>query len=291
MTPPRWRVGPTRTLTLDAPRVIAILNATPDSFSDGGELPTEQAIVARAHAALSEGADMLDIGGESTRPGAARVSAEDQIRRTAPGIRAIRDAGIDAPLSIDTTLAAVAEAALDAGADAINDVSGATEDAGMIALAARRGCGLVLMHRLAPPTADRYSNDYHTPPTYPGGVVTAVRTFLAEARARAIAAGVAPEAIVLDPGLGFGKSVEQNYELVRAARELEAIGSPTLSAASRKSFIGAIVGEEEPKRRLAGSVALSVAHALAGVRLFRVHDVRAHAQALRVAMAASRGAF
>lgn len=279
-----WKLGNGRTLPLDRPRVLAILNVTPDSFSDAGALPTPESCVARAREAIAHGADMLDIGGESTRPGAGRVPPPEQIARTVPPIEAIRAAGIDAPISIDTTRSDVARAALDAGADAINDVSGATEDHAMLALASERACGLVLMHRLRPPDADSYSDRYTTDaPEYPGGVVDAVRRTLRVMAQRALDAGCAPGTIVLDPGLGFGKTVEQNLELIRSPRAFEALGFPTLSAASRKSFVGTVSGVERPSRRVSGSVAISVAHCLAGVRLFRVHDVAEHAQALRMA--------
>ena len=285
MPAPHWRCSRTRTLTLDAPRLLAILNVTPDSFSDGGDLPTTEAVVLRARPALAQGAHMLDIGGESTRPGADRVSTEQQIERTLPAIRAIREAGIDAPISIDTTRASVAAAALDAGADAINDVSGATEDPDILTLAAERGAGVILMHRLRPPDQDSYSDRYTDAPTYPQGVVHAVRVSLEHAAKRARKAGCAHDTIVLDPGLGFGKTVEQNLHLVDAAHEFEALGYPTLSGASRKSFVGALTGVDTPHERVAGSVAFTLAHHARGVRLFRVHDVAPHAQALRVAHA------
>ena len=273
-------------LPLDRPHILAILNVTPDSFSDGGELPSPSAVVARAMRVLEEGASMLDIGAESTRPGAERVPADEQIARAVPAIEAIRAAGIDAPISIDTTRADVARAALDASADAINDVSGATEDPGLLPLAAERGCAVILMHRLRPPDADRYSDQYtRDAPTYEGGVVHAVRTALEACAQRALDAGVAPESIVLDPGLGFGKTVDQNLALVRATRELEAIGYPTLGAASRKSFVGKLTGVPEARERVIGSVAFALAQFRAGVRLFRVHDVEPHRQALAVARA------
>jgi dihydropteroate synthase len=290
-----WRIGPDKTLTLDRPRVIAILNLTPDSFSDGGGLPTVEAALAAAHRALDAGADMLDIGGESTRPGASRVSAEVQIRRTEPVIRAIRSAGAPLatiPISIDTTLAAVARPALDAGADAINDVAAGLEDPGVLPLAAARRAGVILMHRLAPPEADFYSDAYTAPPRY-GDVVAEVGDFLAWRAGEAMRAGVRHDGIVLDPGLGFGKSVEQNLELVRRTGEICRLGFPVLSGASRKSFVGRASGltESEPRDRVAGSVAFSIAHYQAGARLFRVHDVAAHVQALRaVAAIAARPA-
>lgn len=286
-----WRLANGRTLTLDRPRIIAIINRTPDSFSDGGALDTLDAAIEHCQSCLAAGADALDIGGESTRPGAAPIAPEEQCQRVIPLIERLRATGIDAPISIDTTSALVARAALDAGADAINDVSGALDDPAMLALAASSAAGLILMHRLRPPAHDRYSHQYSEAPQYHASgaedsdgkaVVCVVAEFLAERAAAALAAGVQRDAIVLDPGLGFGKSVNQNFLLIRETARLLAIGFPLLSAASRKSFVGAASGVKVPAERISGSVAISVAHYLSGVRLFRVHDVAQHAQALRV---------
>lgn len=284
MPHPAWNFGPAAAIPLDAPRIMAIINATPDSFSDGGEHLDPAHAAAFARSAAEDGAAILDIGGESTRPGAARIPAPEQIRRVVPVIRAIRDAGVTLPISIDTTSAAVAEAALDAGAAIVNDVSAGADDPRMLALIAQRRAGVVLMHRLLPPHADSYSHAYARDPDYSadGGVVSAVRAFLARAAHHAVDAGIAPSSIVLDPGLGFGKSVAQNYSLIAHARDLASLGFPVLSAASRKSFLGAPTGRTDPRQRAHASVAVTVAHALAGIRLFRVHDVRAHADALAV---------
>jgi dihydropteroate synthase len=282
-----WRVGTNRTLSLDEPRLMGVLNVTPDSFSDGGELPSAADAVERALELVEQGAAMVDVGGESTRPGARRVGAAEQIERTVPVIAALRDRS-DVLISIDTTAGDVAAAALEAGADVINDVSAGTDDPGILDLAARTGCGLVLMHRRVPPDADRYSDEYDRPPD-DGDVVETVRGFLVERCNAAIDAGVAAGAIVIDPGLGFGKTVEQNYELIRRAPELIETGFPVLSAASRKSFVGAVAAVPEPRRRVAGSVAVSVIHWSLGVRLFRVHDVAAHREALAVAAAVHAG--
>lgn len=284
---PAWRVSPRLTLDLDRPKVMAILNTTPDSFSDGGRHLALAAALERARTAAAEGADVLDIGGESTRPGAARVSAEEQIARVAPVIREIRAHGLfPGPITVDTTLAAVARAALDAGADGVNDVSAGLDDPGMLPLVAERGCGVVLMHRLVPPDRDRYSDQHEGPPEY-RNVVEFVRTFLADRLAAAVAAGVRADAIVLDPGLGFGKTVEQNLELIRGTGRLVELGRPVLSGISRKSFAGRVgLGRDSaPSERLASSLALGVLHLAHGARLFRVHDVRAHVEALRAAWA------
>jgi len=278
-----WRLGAGRAVPLDEPQLMGVVNATPDSFSGGGQTWSAEALTGHALRLLEEGASMLDVGGESTRPGAARVSAEVQIDRTVAVIAAIRTCA-DVPISIDTTRAAVAEAALDAGASIINDVSAGREDEGMLPLAAERGCGLVLMHRRLPPDRDSYSDRYEREPAY-GDVVRAVREFLVARVAAAEAAGVDPASIVIDPGLGFGKSVEQNYELIARTDQFVASGRPVLGAASRKSFIGAVTGVEDPRDRVAGSTAVAVIQYLAGVRLFRVHDVAAHREALAVARA------
>lgn len=277
-----WRVSARCTLSLDRPRVIAILNITPDSFSDGGVLATPDAAVAAAERAVADGADMVDIGGESTRPGASRVDAREQVARVVPAIRAIRARLPSIPMSIDTTQGEVAKAALDEGADAINDVSAGLEDESVLRLAAARRAGLILMHRLKPPGEDSYSDRYAQAPRY-DDVVADVSTFLTARASAAVAVGVARESIVLDPGLGFGKSVEQNVILIRDTPRLLTLGYPILSAASRKSFVGRLSFQREssPSERLAGSLAVTVAHYLAGVRLFRVHDVGAQVEVLR----------
>lgn len=271
-----WRLGPDSVLTLDRPRVMAILNATPDSFSDGGRYLDPARALHAAHGFVRDGADIIDIGGESTRPGAEAVPEEEQIRRVVPVVEAIRSAELGVAISVDTTRAAVAAEALDAGADAINDVSGGTDDPAMLTLAAERGCGLVLMHRLTRPDADRYSDQYERPPEY-GDVVEAVRADLMKKASMAVGAGCNPESLVLDPGLGFGKTVEQNVALVRGTDRLASIGYPLLGAASRKSFIGRLsMGSADdtpppPSGRLGGSIAFTLSQLVAGIRLFRVH--------------------
>lgn len=286
-----WRVRQGLELSLEAPRVMAILNVTPDSFSDGGRfLGVDEAVRAAADAAPD--ADVLDIGAESTRPGAARVPAEEQIARAVPVIRAVRAAGaFTGPITIDTTSARVAAAALDAGADAINDVSAGLDDPGMLPLAAVRGAGLVLMHRLARPEADRYSDRYTAPPVY-ADVLADVRTFLGARLRAAEEAGVPAEAVVLDPGLGFGKTVSQNAELIRRTGELLELGRPVLSGLSRKSFTGRLGFDRDttPQERLAPTLGLSVVHLAAGARLFRVHDPAPVRAALRAAWSTLRGA-
>lgn len=282
-----WRFARGRILPLDRARLVAIINVTPDSFSDGGEHLDPAAAAARALRAVEEGADALDIGGESTRPGAAAVSAAEQIARVVPAIHAIRAAGVSVPITIDTTLAPVAAAALDAGADAINDTSAGRDDGAMFTLAAARACGLVLMHRLRRPAADRYSTAYAPgeAPDYAreGGVVKVVGAFLRSRAAAAEAAGVPRGAIVLDPGFGFGKTPEDLRTLLRAAPELLKLGYPLMCGVSRKSFLA--VGDQgsPPGARAAASVEAALVQWRGGVRLFRVHDVAAHAAAMREA--------
>lgn len=276
-----WQVGTDCFLPLDRPRLMGVLNVTPDSFSDGGQNMNPARAVGRALRMINEGADIIDIGGESTRPGAERISDARQINRTVPVIEELHRHA-DVLISIDTTRAEVAEAALDAGAKIINDVAAGRDDESMLSLAASRHCGLVLMHRLRPPGEDSYSDRYHEAPQYKD-VVSEVSDFLNRRALEAVKAGVDPASIVIDPGLGFGKTVQQNYQLIAHGAEFAEGGYPVLSAASRKSFIGAISDVEVPAERVFGSVAVSVAHWLMGVRLFRVHDVAPHAQALAVA--------
>jgi dihydropteroate synthase len=290
--PRAWRLAERREIALDAPRVMGILNVTPDSFSDGGAHASAAGALEAARLMIIAGADIIDIGGESTRPGALRIPAHEQMRRVVPAIRAIRGAfGSAAAISADTTLSEVASAAIDAGADAINDVSAGREDDEMFALAAESGVGLVLMHRRIPPGADTYSNQYDSEPRFEGGVVRCVREFLGERAGAAMEAGVARESIVVDPGLGFGKSVAQNLELIARTEELVSLGFPVLSGLSRKSFTAAAAGIDTtlpPRDRLHATLGLSLAHRAAGASIFRVHDVEAHVRVLR-AFEAGRG--
>jgi len=278
----QWRVSPDQWLTLDQPRLMGIVNVTPDSFSDGGQFESVDQTVAYALQLEKEGACVIDIGGESTRPGSARVMPEEQIQRTQPVIEGLRQQKSDILISIDTTRSEVARVALSAGANIINDVSAGQEDPRIIELAAAQECGLILMHRLQPPDEDSFSHEYQEEPEYPD-LVGQVRDFLLERAHEAQQRGVDVQAIVLDPGLGFGKSVDQNFQLIARSADFVKLGYPLLGAASRKSFIGAVSGIEKPADRIHGSIAASVAQFLAGVRLFRVHDVAVQLQALRIA--------
>jgi dihydropteroate synthase len=258
--------------------IVGILNATPDSFSDGGEFLDPAAACDHGLNLLREGASILDIGGESTRPGARPVTAEEEISRVLPVIKALR-ARTQTPISIDTSKASVAEAALDAGAEIINDVTALRGDPRMGAVAASRGSGLILMHMQGNPQTMQKA------PAYPGDdVVGEVAKFLSERRDAALGCGVDHASIILDPGLGFGKTVAHNLALLRNIPALTALGSPLLIGHSRKSFLARIAGESDgmpPSDRLPSAIALTAIAREQGARLFRVHDPLPHAEALR----------
>lgn len=280
-----WLIGGGRAFDLRTPAVMAILNVTPDSFSDGGQLSSIDDVVRRATTALEEGADILDVGGESTRPGAEPVGAVEQIRRVVPAIEAILNEHPWAVVSVDTTLAEVAGAAISAGAAIVNDVSACEDDINMRPVIADRKVGCVLMHRVRRPNRDTYSDRYDRPliGTDP---LFRVRWDLHGLFEAAIDTGVTREHIVVDPGLGFGKTVEQNLELIRRTDELRAaFDRPVLSGLSRKSFVGraTLRRDSDPWEREAGSVALTALHRTAGASVFRVHDVPQAVQALRAA--------
>ncbi len=283
-----WTASNDRIVSLDPFAIMGVINAIPDSFSDGGQFRDAEQAAQHALQLVDEGATILDIGGESTRPGASRVDAEEQVRRVVPVIARVRSRS-NVAITVDTTLASVAEAALEAGADAVNDVSAGCEDPGMLPLVAKKGAGIILMHRLAAPGDDQYSDRYAEPPIY-DDVVREVASFLLMRAELCLAAGIAREAIALDPGLGFGKSVSQNYELLARTSELAALGYPVLVGASRKSFLGAVTGRSDPEQRIIGSVVAAVAAYGGGARIMRAHDVGAHREALLVAHAVLKGA-
>jgi dihydropteroate synthase len=257
--------------------VMGILNVTPDSFSGDGLLAAADPVAAaveQARAMAADGADLLDIGGESTRPGHETVTVEDEIARVVPVIRAVREALPDVPLSVDTTKAAVAEAALDAGAALVNDVWGVAAEPSLLRLAAERAVPVVLMHNRA---EARYRN-----------VVAEVVSDLQSAIERAVAAGVSWEAILVDPGFGFGKTPEQNVAVLRDLEQLRVLGRPILLGTSRKSTLGRIL-DLGPDERLEATMATTVLGVAAGVDIVRVHDVRANVRAARTADAVVRG--
>ena len=260
-----------RMVRLDQPQVMGILNVTPDSFSDGGQF-MDNPEVAHAHAAamVETGAAIIDVGGESTRPGAAAVWEGDEIKRVIPAIE--RLAAMGAAISTDTRRPGVMEAALAAGAHLINDVSALRYDPRSLEFAARSGVPVVLMH------APGESEDLHADAKY-ADVVLDVFDWLAKRRDAAVAAGIAREKIVLDPGIGFGKSVADNLALLNALPLFHALGQPLLLGASRKRMIGALSNEAPVHQRLGGSLALAMKAMEAGVQLLRVHDVRETVQA------------
>lgn len=252
------------------PRIMGILNVTPDSFSDGGRFEAVETAVAHARAMVAEGADVIDVGGESTRPGHTPVEAEEEIRRVVPAIRALKSA-IAAPISIDTMKASVAAAALEAGASIVNDVWGLQREPDIARISAEHGAPVCVMHHRTEvdPSLD---------------IVEDMKAFLGRSIEIAQAAGVPDHAIMLDPGVGFGKTVEQNLIAIRRADALVAMGFPVLLGTSRKSLIGHIIARA-PAERVFGTVATSVVGWAAGATMFRVHDIRANRDALLVAQA------
>ena len=273
-----WQCS-TRVVSLETPVLVGILNVTPDSFSDGGAFQNTNQAVEHACSLIEQGATIIDIGGESTRPGAERVSAEVQIARTEPVIRAVRKE-CDICISIDTTLASVARTAITAGAEIINDVSAGGEDQEMFSLAADTNVGVVLMHRRLPPELDQYSDRYTQPP-HSADIVEDIANWLEYRANEAIKSGISINSIAIDPGFGFGKSVEQNWQLVEGSHRFVELGYPVYVGVSRKSFIGFTSGIESPERRDIPSVAAALEMALQGVQIFRVHSVSKHIQMLQ----------
>lgn len=259
-------------------RLIGIVNVTPDSFSDGGLYLDADAAIAHGLELIAEGAEMLDVGGESTRPGAEAVDANEERRRTEPVVRALAGAGH--AVSIDTSKASVAEAALDAGARIVNDVTAFRGDPDLVGLCAERRCEVVLMHMLGTPRTMQDDPRYDD-------VVLDVKAFLAERIERAVTAGVEEERIWIDPGIGFGKTLAHNLELLRRLGELRDLGRPIIVGTSRKRFIGTITGREAGER-IGGTIASSVLAVEAGAEAVRVHDVIEVREALSVAEAITR---
>jgi dihydropteroate synthase len=256
---------------------MGVVNVTPDSFSDGGRFLDSRAAVEQGLRLAAEGARVLDIGGETTRPGSEPTPAAVELDRVLPVIRELK-ARCDAVVSIDTNKAEVAEAACQAGAEIINDITALRGDPAMAGVAARARAGLVLMHMLGTPRTMQQDPRY-------ADVVVEVRDFLAERAEAALAAGVEREAIVLDPGIGFGKTLTHNLELIRNLPVLARLGYPVLLGASRKAFIGHLTGRATPADRVWGSLGVHVLGAALGARLVRVHDVAPLRDALLVAEA------
>lgn len=271
------RRAPICDLPMDRPRIMGVLNVTPDSFSDGGDHASLDAAVTRARQ-MAEEADILDIGGESTRPGAEEVSVAEEIRRTSKVIAAIRNAGITTPISIDTRKARVAEAALDAGANMVNDVAAFTFDPELADLVAERDVPVCLMHAQGRPDTMQHNPRYDD-------VLFDVMDFLEDRIAFATGRGIARERIVTDPGIGFGKTLEHNVTLLRNLSLLHDLGLPILLGVSRKRFIGTIGQAAEAKERLAGSLAVVLHGVQNGAQILRVHDTYETRQAIRLQQA------
>jgi dihydropteroate synthase len=262
-------------LGLDVPRLMGIVNVTPDSFSDGGQHDSVAAAVARATALLEDGADLVDIGGESTRPGAADLSLEDEIARVVPVIETLRGAGFAGPISLDTRKAVVAEAGLAAGAAIVNDVSGLRHDPDLARVAAERRAPLILMHSIGTPqTMQGLAAGAY------GDVLLDVYDALEASVAQAEAAGVPRARIMVDPGIGFGKTLEQNLALLRRLSLFHGLGCGIVLGVSRKGMIGTIAGESVAARRGPGSAAIGLWGVAQGIQMLRVHDMALHKQAL-----------
>ncbi len=262
------------------PKLMGVVNVTPDSFSDGGQYLDPAAAVRHGEDLVGDGAEILDVGGESTRPGAVEVGEAEELRRVLPVVQGLGKSG--AAISIDTSKLAVAEAAIGAGASIVNDVTAFQRDPGMAGLCAERGVGVVLMHMPGNPRTMQDDPRYDD-------VVDDVKSFLAARMEFAVGEGVAEERVWLDPGIGFGKTLEHNLELLRRLGELRELGRPLVIGTSRKSFIGKVDGSDV-EDRIGGSIASSVLAAAEGADVLRVHDVAETSQALTVTAAILAGA-
>ena len=267
---------PPLSLRLDLPCIMGILNSTPDSFSDGGRFDELEAAVAHARQMAAEGAAIIDVGGESTRPGSELVTLDEELRRVLPVIERLHEE-VPLPVSVDTMKAEVARRALAGGAVLVNDVTALRHDPEMVEVVAQSGCAVCLMHMLGEPRTMQEDPRYDD-------VVAEVAAFLEERLTWATGRGVREEQILLDPGIGFGKTVEHNLLLINHLYKLTALGRPLVLGSSRKRFLGAVLGAE-PGERAAGTAATTTIGALAGAAIFRVHDVRPNLEALRVATA------
>ena len=270
-------------LNITKPLIMGILNATPDSFSDGGKFNQLENALQHALHMIAEGATIIDIGGESTRPNSESVSIDEQIKRVVPIIEAIRQHS-DVLISIDTTQSVVAEAALNAGANIINDVSAGQNDAKMFALAAQRNVPIILMHAQGTPQTMQENPHYEN-------VVKEVTAALMQRANEAMTAGVKKENIVLDVGIGFGKRKQDNLELLAHLADFVALGFPVLLGTSRKRFMGAICDVSEPAELVTATAVTTALGVMAGVQIFRVHDVKENKQALEVAWAIRQAAL
>jgi dihydropteroate synthase len=269
-------------LLLDRPHVVGILNVTPDSFSDGGRFFALEQALEQGLRMAAEGASLIDVGGESTRPGAGHVPEQEELDRVIPVIEALHRE-LDLPLSIDTTKSVVAREAVAAGAEFVNDISGLTFDRQMAQVVANSGAGLFVMHTSGRPDVMQRNTSY-------ADVVKDVIAALRRSLDAAAAAGIGTDKTAVDPGIGFGKNLAGNLELLRRTADLTALGRPVMLGTSRKSFIGRVLAQDEPGERLAGTLATIALGYAGGARLFRVHDVAAARQAAVMAQAVCLGA-
>lgn len=272
---------PSFSLDLRLPCIMGIVNVTPDSFSDGGRFLDPEEALAQSLSLVREGAGIIDIGGESTRPGSDAVGEDEELRRVVPVVEALA-ARVGVPISVDTVKASVARGSLEAGAAIINDISALRADPGMVDVVADSGCAVCLMHMLGEPKTMQDNPVYKD-------VVGEVLAFLEERMSFALAHGVREEQILVDPGIGFGKTVEHNLVLLRELDRFRELGRPILLGTSRKRFLGSILGSA-PRERAVGTVATTVIGLLAGAHIFRVHDVKPNFEALRVGLAVLEGA-
>jgi dihydropteroate synthase len=267
----QWRL---RSRTLELPRrplVMGIVNVTPDSFSDGGQFGDPSAAAHHALQLVADGADLIDVGGESTRPYSEPVSAQEELQRVMPVIERLAGA-VEIPISIDTSKASVARAAIEAGAEIINDVTGLAGDTEMLQVALSMSAGVCAMHMQGTPQTMQENPEYND-------VVAEVRAYLRDRRDALLAAGIEPDRICLDPGIGFGKTHEHNFRLMAHCHELHSLGCPLLVGHSRKGFLGKVIGDKEADRTSA-TVGAALSLAVQGVQIVRVHDVRPVREAL-----------
>lgn len=256
--------------------LMGVLNVTPDSFSDGGEFDTLAAALAQAQRLIEAGADILDIGGQSTRPGAVEISLEEELNRVLPVIETLRSQNVSIPISVDTTRAIVVQQAVAAGADMINDISGGTFDPDMFPVIAQLGVPIVLMHIRGTPQTMQQLTDYQD-------LIGEIYQFLESQIAAAERAGIKQEHLIIDPGIGFAKTAEQNLELLRQLPTFRSLGVPILVGVSRKSFIGRILNQPDPKNRVWGTAAACCAAVAGSADILRVHDILEMHDVCRVA--------
>ena len=278
---PPLLLGRTCRLSLDRPRIMGVLNMTPDSFYDGGRYSHLDEVLQRVGQMVEQGADLIDVGGESTRPGAQTVSDQEELDRVVPVIEALAQR-FDLPISVDTSKSIVAREAVQVGAEFVNDISGLTFDVGMADVVAECGAGLFLMHTRGRPDQMQADTTY-------ADVTSEVISTLQNRIEVAISAGIEPDKISIDPGIGFGKSVDGNLEILRRLSELQSLNRPILLGTSRKSFIGKVLDHANPEDRFYGSLATVALGVAAGVQVVRVHDVAATLDVAMMAWAIGQG--